>query len=78
MGPNNAAEAMFPLTQTTIHGNMTIEIFIFIAFPKKDERFVRESTLDMRLQSLNYEMKYEMKVCSQGESPSVMLPGLTS
>ena len=78
MGPNNAAEAMFPLTQTTIHGNMTIEIFIFIVFPKKDERFVRESTLDMRLQSLNYQMKYEMKVCSQGEGSSVMLPGPTS
>ena len=54
---------MFPLTQTAIHGNMTIQIFIFIVFQKKkDERFVRESTLDMRLQSLNYEMKYEMKV----------------
>ena len=70
---------MFPLTQTAIHGNMTIQIFIFIVFQKKkDERFVRESTLDMRLQSLNYEMKYEMKVCSQGVGPSVMLPGPTS
>ena len=50
----------------------------FHRFPKKNERFVRESTLDMRLQRLNYEMKYEMKVCSQGEGPSVLLPGPTS
>ena len=50
----------------------------FHRFPKNDERFVRESTLAMRLQSLKYQMKYKMKVCSQGEGPSVMLPGPTS
>ena len=78
MASNNTAEAMFPLTQTAINGNMTIQIFIFIVFQKNDERFVRESTLAMILQSLKYQKKYAMKVCPQGKGPFVMLPGSTS